>query len=119
MCEELLGPNTQVYSLKPLVGHCQSTASAVEMAVTLLGHERRLVPAPLPVAAAQPRLPPVARPPGVTVKTSLGLGGNNFRDRPRRSLLTPAATRGGYRTGAVLLYTGLTRWPRRSITTAA
>jgi 3-oxoacyl-[acyl-carrier-protein] synthase II len=79
VCEQLLGPATRVYSLKPLVGHCQSAASAVETAVTLLGHERQLVPVPFAVGAAHPRLlpGPEARRPGVTVKTSLGLGGHN------------------------------------------
>ncbi|TWE14361.1 3-oxoacyl-[acyl-carrier-protein] synthase II [Prauserella muralis] len=77
--DELFPAETGVYSVKPLTGHCQGAASAVEIAVAALGYERRVVPAPPRVAEAHPRLLhgefPVDG--GLTVKSSLGMGGHN------------------------------------------
>jgi 3-oxoacyl-[acyl-carrier-protein] synthase II len=77
--DDLFGGQTSLYSLKPLLGHCQSAAGGVETAVTLLGYDRSELPAPTPVATAHPRLlpgpVPYERVP--TLKTSLGMGGYN------------------------------------------
>jgi 3-oxoacyl-[acyl-carrier-protein] synthase II len=72
-------PNAALYSLKPLVGHCQGAASLVEAAGACLAYERGTIPAPPQVADADPRLLDGATPikPGLTLKTSIGLGGHN------------------------------------------
>lgn len=68
-----------LYSIKPLTGHCQGAAAGVEVAVAALAYERGVVPAPPIVAPAHPRLldGPTECTGGVTVKTSLGMGGHN------------------------------------------
>lgn len=74
-----LSDRAEVYSVKPLVGHCQGAAASVELAVAALGYERGVIPAPPRVAAGHPRLLDGATPHtgGVTVKSSLGMGGHN------------------------------------------
>ncbi|MFF0497960.1 beta-ketoacyl synthase N-terminal-like domain-containing protein [Nocardia aobensis] len=69
----------QVYSIKPLTGHCMGAAAGVEIAATALGYERGVVVAPPIVAEAHPRLldGPTPFGGGFTVKTSLGMGGHN------------------------------------------
>ncbi len=69
----------QVYSIKPLTGHCMGAAAGVEIAATALGYERGVVVAPPIVAEAHPRLldGPTPFDGGFTVKTSLGMGGHN------------------------------------------
>lgn len=68
-----------VFSVKPLTGHCQAAAAAVEVAASLLGYESGVVPAPRRRAPGHPRLIDGVRPlrPGATVKSSLGMGGHN------------------------------------------
>ncbi|WP_328392389.1 beta-ketoacyl synthase N-terminal-like domain-containing protein [Nocardia sp. NBC_00416] len=68
-----------VYSMKPLVGHCQAASGAVEIAAAALGYERGVIPAPPAVAPAHPRLldGPSRAGSGLTAKLSLGMGGNN------------------------------------------
>ncbi|MGW5383833.1 beta-ketoacyl synthase N-terminal-like domain-containing protein [Nocardia sp. NPDC003963] len=68
-----------VYSMKPLVGHCQSASGAVELAAAALGYDRGIIPAPPAVAPAHHRLldGPSPAGPGLTAKLSLGMGGNN------------------------------------------
>ncbi|HEY5857840.1 MAG TPA: beta-ketoacyl synthase N-terminal-like domain-containing protein [Aldersonia sp.] len=69
-----------VYSTKPLTGHCQAAAAAVEVAAAALGYEHGVIAAPPIVAAAHPRLLDGATPmdrTGITLKTSLGMGGHN------------------------------------------
>ncbi|WP_238994693.1 beta-ketoacyl synthase N-terminal-like domain-containing protein [Mycolicibacterium chubuense] len=77
--DELLGGNPHLYSVKPMTGHCQGAAAAVEVAAAALGYEHRLVPAPPTVAPGHGRLldgvTPMAS--GLTLKTSLGMGGHN------------------------------------------
>jgi 3-oxoacyl-[acyl-carrier-protein] synthase II len=77
--EMLFPPTTGIYSIKPLTAHCQGAASAVELAVTALSYERGFIPAPPKVAPGHPQLltgpSPVTD--GVTVKSSLGMGGHN------------------------------------------
>jgi 3-oxoacyl-[acyl-carrier-protein] synthase II len=72
--------SADVYSLKPLTGHCQAAAAAVEIAGAVLGYDAGLIPAPRhAVEGAHPRLLDGAtrQRDGVTVKTSLGMGGHN------------------------------------------
>ncbi|MGW4368309.1 beta-ketoacyl synthase N-terminal-like domain-containing protein [Nocardia takedensis] len=68
-----------VYSVKPLVGHCQGASAGVELAVAALGYERGLVPAAPIVAPAYERLLDGVHPfdGGITAKLALGMGGHN------------------------------------------
>lgn len=79
MLEEFFTEETGVYSVKPLAGHCQGAAGAVEMAVAALGYDRGVLPAPPAVAPGHPQLLTGRTPveDGLTVKSSLGLGGHN------------------------------------------
>lgn len=77
--EHFFRRDTGVFSVKPLVGHCQGAASAVEVAASALGYDRGLIPAPRTVAPGHPQLidghEKVTG--GITVKSSLGMGGHN------------------------------------------
>ncbi len=77
--ERLFPADTGIYSVKPLTGHCQGAASAVEVAVTALGYDRGLLPAPPTVAPGHPQLldGPTPITGGITLKSSLGMGGHN------------------------------------------
>lgn len=77
--DDLFGGAPQLYSVKPLVGHCQGAAAAVEVAAAALGYEHGVIPAPPRVAAGHARLLDGATPlsTGLTLKTSLGMGGQN------------------------------------------
>jgi 3-oxoacyl-[acyl-carrier-protein] synthase II len=77
--DELLPAEAELYSVKPLAAHCMGAASAVEIAATALGYDCGLLPAPPPVTAGHPRLLAGPTPPadGLTLKSSLGLGGHN------------------------------------------
>ena len=68
-----------LFSFKPLVGHCQGAAAAVEVALSCMSFEKGIIPAPRPVADGHRRLldGPTVRRPGPIVKTSIGMGGNN------------------------------------------
>jgi 3-oxoacyl-[acyl-carrier-protein] synthase II len=71
--------DAEVYSIKPLVGHCQGAASLVELAAACLSYETGIVPAPPQVAPGHPRLVdgPTLRRDGLTMKSSIGMGGHN------------------------------------------
>ena len=77
--ETLFPAYTEVYSIKPLAGHCQGAASAIEVAATALAHANGVIPASPIVAEAHPQLLDGATPiaDGLTVKSSLGMGGHN------------------------------------------
>jgi len=68
-----------IFSVKPLVGHCQAAAASVELLATIYAYQTGFVPAPPQVAPGHPRLVDGRSPrvPGLTVKSSLGLGGYN------------------------------------------
>ncbi|MDT5079363.1 MAG: 3-oxoacyl-[acyl-carrier-protein] synthase [Mycobacterium sp.] len=68
-----------VYALKPLIGHCLASAGAVELAAGVMAYERKVVPASRIVSAAHPRLLDglTAFDGGITLKTSMGMGGYN------------------------------------------
>lgn len=77
--EQLFPSDTGVYSIKPLAGHCQGAASAVEVAAAALGYDRGIIPAPPTVAPGHPQLLDGPSPvnDALTVKSSLGMGGHN------------------------------------------
>lgn len=77
--DEILCGAPEIYSVKPLTGHCQGAAAAVEVAAAAMGYAYGVVPAPPTVAPAHPRLldGPTPMSHGVTLKTSLGMGGHN------------------------------------------
>jgi 3-oxoacyl-[acyl-carrier-protein] synthase II len=83
-----LFPDAQgLFSIKPLVGHCQSAAAAVEVLATIYTFQTGFIPAPRQVAPGHPRLiaghTPAA--PGLVLKSALGMGGYNtvsVIDRP-------------------------------------
>jgi 3-oxoacyl-[acyl-carrier-protein] synthase II len=69
----------EVYSVKPLVGHCQGAAAGVELVAACLGYENGVIPAPKQVAPGHERLldGPTLRRDGLTLKSSIGMGGHN------------------------------------------
>lgn len=74
-----LFPNAALYSVKPLVGHTQAAAALIEVSAAALGYDRGQIPAPYHVAAAHPQLldGPTPCTGGLTLKSSIGLGGHN------------------------------------------
>ena len=79
IADELLSPDARIYSVKPLVGHAQAAASAVEVALAALGYEHGRIPAPPQVAPGHHRLldGPTPITGGITLKSSIGMGGHN------------------------------------------
>jgi 3-oxoacyl-[acyl-carrier-protein] synthase II len=79
LVDEVFGGRPALYSVKPLTGHCQGAAAAVEVAAAAMGYRRGLIPAPPMVAAGHHRLldGPTSIGGGLTLKTSLGMGGQN------------------------------------------
>lgn len=77
--DTLLPAAEGVFSIKPLVGHCQGAAGAVETVATLHAFETGIIPAPPQQAPGHPRLldgtTNAVRAP--MVKSSLGMGGHN------------------------------------------
>jgi 3-oxoacyl-[acyl-carrier-protein] synthase II len=68
-----------IFSIKPLTGHCQAAASAVELAASCLAFDSGSIPAPRQVAPGHPRLLHglTPRKPGIMLKSSIGMGGHN------------------------------------------
>jgi len=77
MLEAVFPSTTQVYSFKPLAGHSQTATSLLETAATCLAAQHELIPVAKQVAPGHPQLldGPTRFEPGLTVKTSLGMGG--------------------------------------------
>jgi len=77
--DEMLPAAAGVYSFKPLTGHCQGAAAAVEVALTCLAYDSGWIPAPPQVANGHARLVSglVRRVRGPVLKSSIGMGGNN------------------------------------------
>ena len=77
--DELFPDATGIFSVKPLTGHCQSAAAAVEILATIYAFQTGFVPAPAQVAPGHPRLVDglSLRVPGLMVKSSIGMGGYN------------------------------------------
>ena len=77
--DEILGGRPGLYSVKQLVGHCQGAAAAVEIAAAAMAYEHGVIPAPPTVAPGHHRLldGPTPIDGGLTLKTSLGMGGQN------------------------------------------
>ncbi|MDF0532332.1 beta-ketoacyl synthase N-terminal-like domain-containing protein [Tsukamurella sp. 8F] len=80
MHTDTLGGQPAIFSVKPLVGHCQGGACGLlETSVSALAYDRGTIPAPHHVADAHPRLldGPTPVTDRLTLKTSLGMGGHN------------------------------------------
>ncbi|SPM33680.1 3-oxoacyl-(acyl-carrier-protein) synthase [Mycobacterium rhizamassiliense] len=77
--DQIFAGRPQIYSVKPLSGHCQGAAAAVEIAAAALGYDQNVVPAAPTVAPGHPRLLDGITPmhKELTLKTSLGMGGHN------------------------------------------
>jgi 3-oxoacyl-[acyl-carrier-protein] synthase II len=77
--DELFPEAHGIFSVKPLLGHCQGASSAAELLATLYAFETGTIPAPPQVAPGHPRLVSgrTRRQPGMMVKSSIGLGGYN------------------------------------------
>ena len=77
--DELFPDAHGIFSVKPLTGHCQAAASAVEILATVYAFQTGFVPAPRQVSAGHPRLLNglTARLPGPMIKSSIGMGGFN------------------------------------------
>lgn len=79
MLEKFFPVDTGLYSMKPFTGHCQSAASAIEVATAALAYERGFIPAPPIISRGHPQLlnGPTPISGGITVKSSMGMGGHN------------------------------------------
>ncbi|WP_181697702.1 beta-ketoacyl synthase N-terminal-like domain-containing protein [Nocardia sp. GTS18] len=68
-----------IISVKPLTGHCQGAAAAVELALIAMSYDTGVVASAPVVAPAHPRLldGPTPMRGGLTVNLSMGMGGNN------------------------------------------
>lgn len=79
IADELFPSQTETYSIKPLVGHCQGAAAAVELAAAALGYAHGVIPSPPRVAEGSSRLldGPTPATDGLTIKSSIGMGGHN------------------------------------------
>jgi 3-oxoacyl-[acyl-carrier-protein] synthase II len=77
--DELFPDAHGIYSVKPLVGHCQSAAAGIETLATIYAYQTGYIPAPPQVAPGHPKLVDGRTPcvPGVTLKSSIGMGGYN------------------------------------------
>lgn len=77
--DELFPEAHGIFSVKPLTGHCQAAASAVEVLATIYAFQTGFVPAPPQVAPGHPRLLDglTPRQPGPMIKSSIGMGGFN------------------------------------------
>ncbi|MFK0248979.1 beta-ketoacyl synthase N-terminal-like domain-containing protein [Amycolatopsis azurea] len=75
--ETVFPGSTRIYSIKPLTGHSQSSSALTEIAASCLAAQHDLIPAPKPVADGHPQLleGPTRPESGLTVKTSIGMGG--------------------------------------------
>ena len=68
-----------IFSVKPLIGHCQAAASAIETLATVYAFQSGFVPSPRKVAHGHPRVLDGLTPrmPGAMLKASIGMGGFN------------------------------------------
>ena len=79
MLDEIFPAAHGIFSMKPMVGHCQAAAASVELLASIYAFQTGFIPAPPQVAPGHPKLVNGRSPrvPGLTVKSSLGLGGFN------------------------------------------
>jgi len=79
MLDKLFPDAAGIFSIKPLVGHCQAAGAAVEVLATIYAFQTGFVPAPRQVAPGHPRLVNGLTPrrPGPMLKSSIGMGGFN------------------------------------------
>lgn len=77
--ERLLPAVEGIFTVKPLVGHCMSASSGVEVLATLFAFHTGVIPAPPRLGNGHPRLldGPTACVEGPVLKPALGFGGHN------------------------------------------
>nr|WP_269327249.1 hypothetical protein [Kineosporia mesophila] len=77
--DEMFTPDTWIYSLKPLLGHCQGASAAAEIAVAALAAAQQVLPLAPQVAPGHERLLSGTHhlAPGLVAKSALGMGGHN------------------------------------------
>jgi len=76
--DEKLPEAVGLFSVKPLVGHCQGASGAIELCASLFAFQSGVIPAPPKMAPGHPKLldGPTACIEGPMVKSSLGMGGH-------------------------------------------
>jgi 3-oxoacyl-[acyl-carrier-protein] synthase II len=79
IADELFPDAHGIYSLKPLIGHCQSAAPLVEILGTIYSFETGVIPAPPQTSPGYERavFGPTPRLAGLEVKSAIGMGGYN------------------------------------------
>ena len=96
--DELFPDAHGIFSVKPLVGHCQAAAAAVEILATIYAFQTGFIPAPPPGGTGPSpagRRPHAARCPDSMIKSSIGMGGLQHRRRgPHRRPDPPTAPPG-------------------------
>ncbi|MGO4445125.1 beta-ketoacyl synthase N-terminal-like domain-containing protein [Mycobacterium sp. 2YAF39] len=77
--DDLFDGDLDIYALKPLVGHCLTSAATIEIAGAALAQQHKTIPAAPAVSEHHPRLidGPTAMKDGLTLKLSMGMGGYN------------------------------------------
>jgi 3-oxoacyl-[acyl-carrier-protein] synthase II len=77
--EDIFAGDLDIYALKPLVGHCLTSAGSIETAAALLAQHHGTIPAAPAVSEHHPRLidGPTEMKDGLTLKLSMGMGGYN------------------------------------------
>ena len=79
LLDDIFAGDLDIYALKPLVGHCLTSAATIEIAGTALAHHYGTIPAAPAVSERHPRLldGPTEMQDGMTLKLSMGMGGYN------------------------------------------
>jgi 3-oxoacyl-[acyl-carrier-protein] synthase II len=77
--DDLFAGDLDIYALKPLVGHCLTSAGSIEIAAAALAQQHRIIPAAPTFSERHPRLidGPTEMKDGMTLKLSMGMGGYN------------------------------------------
>jgi 3-oxoacyl-[acyl-carrier-protein] synthase II len=77
--DDLFAGDLDIYALKPLVGHCLTSAGSIEIAAAALAQQHRIIPAAPTLSERHPRLidGPTEMKDGMTLKLSMGMGGYN------------------------------------------
>jgi 3-oxoacyl-[acyl-carrier-protein] synthase II len=77
--DDIFAGDLDIYALKPLVGHCLTSAGTIEIAGAALAQQHKTIPAAPAVSERHARLidGPTEIQDGLTLKLSMGMGGYN------------------------------------------